>query len=137
MDKIDHVGIAVNSLSSAVPVYRSILGQNPDGYESVPSEGVRIAFFGPDSGRLELLEPTDAASPVARFLRSRGPGLHHVCLSVEDLEAALARLAADGILPVPPGVRHGAGGRRVAFLHPRDAGGTLIELAERAAPPTG
>lgn len=130
--KIDHLGIAVNSLESAVPLYSGLLGENPSGQEEVPSEGVRVAFFGTGSGRIELLEPTTQDSPIAAFLSRRGPGLHHVCLEVPDLEAAVERAGAAGAGVVPPGIRSGAEGRRVAFLHPRTAGGVLIELAEAA-----
>jgi methylmalonyl-CoA/ethylmalonyl-CoA epimerase len=130
MIKIDHIGIAVNSLESAVPVYRDLLGVNPVGRESVPSEGVEVAFFGRGPGRVELLEPTDPDSPVAGFLHKRGPGLHHICFSVTDLEATLDRLAGTGITPIPPGVRRGSGGHAVAFLHPRDMDGVLVELSE-------
>ena len=132
MFKIDHIGIAVNSLLSAVPVFEAILGENTAGRESVPSEHVEVAFFGHGEGRIELLEPSDPDSPIARFLERRGPGLHHVCLSVSDLDETLSRLEGSGILPIPPGVRRGAEGRRVAFLHPRDCGGLLVELAAAA-----
>jgi methylmalonyl-CoA epimerase len=132
MGKIDHIGIAVNSLTESIPVFAAVLGENPTGRESVPSEGVNIVFFGEGDGRIELLEPTDPGSPISRFIRDRGPGLHHVCVSVPDLEAALARLENLEILPITPGVRTGAGGRRIAFLHPRDTGGTLLELTEES-----
>lgn len=126
---IDHIGIAVKSLADSVPVYASLLGQNPTGEEEVPSESVRVAFFGEDSGRVELLEPTSSESPIARFLESRGPGIHHVCFSVPDVDAAARRAQAAGLSLIPPGVRPGAGGKRVAFLHPRTTGGVLIELS--------
>ncbi len=132
MFKIDHIGIAVNSLVASVPTFEAMLGENPAGRESVPSEDVDVVFFGHGTGRVELLEPTRPDSPVARFLERRGPGLHHVCLRVDDLAATLMRLEATGIVPIPPGVRTGAGGRPVAFLHPRDGGGVLVELVEDA-----
>ncbi len=130
MPKIDHLGIAVNSLESAIPLYAAVLGENPTGREEVPSEGVRVAFFGRGDGRVELLEPTGDDSPIAAFLDRRGPGLHHVCLSVADLEETVLRAEEAGAILVPPGIRSGAEGRRVAFLHPRTAGGVLIELVE-------
>jgi methylmalonyl-CoA/ethylmalonyl-CoA epimerase len=130
MVKIDHIGIAVNSLQEAIPTYTAMLGENPSGEETVPSEGVRVAFFGHGSGRVELLEPVGADSPIARFLERRGPGIHHVCVSVDDLQATIDRLADSGIAPIPPGVRAGAGGHRVAFLHPQDTKGILLELSE-------
>ncbi len=127
---IDHVGIAVNSLEDAVPLWSRILGRDPSGREEVESEGVRVAFFGEGSGRVELLEPTEPDSPVARHLDRRGPGVHHVCLRVPDLEAALERAKREGAEAIPPGVREGAGGHRVAFLHPGTTGGVLLELSE-------
>ena len=127
---IDHVGIAVNSLESAIPRWAAILGGPPTGDEVVPSEKVRVAFFGTGDGRIELLEPTAPDSPIARHLERRGEGIHHVCLSVNDLEATLVKLLAKGVEPIPPGVRTGAGGARVAFLHPRSMGGVLLELRE-------
>ena len=130
MDKIDHIGIAVKSLADALPVWTALLGINADGEEEVPSEQVRVAFFGSDAGRIELLEATGPDSPIARFIESRGPGVHHVCLRVADLEAAISRARRSGLEPIAPGIREGAGGHRVAFLHPRDTGGVLIELSE-------
>lgn len=128
--KIDHMGIAVNSLKASVPLYAALLGENPEAQEDVPSEGVRIAFFGTGTGRIELLESTREDSAIAAFLARRGPGLHHVCIVVVDLDEALRRARGAGADVLPPGVRIGAEGRRVAFLHPRTAGGVLIELAE-------
>lgn len=127
---IDHLGIAVNSLETSIPLYAALLGENPGGREEVPAEGVRVAFFGHGAGRIELLEPTGEESPIAVFLARRGPGLHHVCLRVADLGKAIERARTEGVHVVPPGIRTGAEGRRVAFLHPRTTGGVLIELAE-------
>ena len=128
MFKIDHIGIAVNSLLAAIPVFEAMLGENPAGRETVPSEQVEVVFFGHGPGRLELLEPCGPDSPLARFLERRGEGLHHVCFRAPDLREALGRLAESGISPIPPGIRPGAEDRQVAFLHPRDCGGVLVEL---------
>ncbi len=130
LDKIDHIGIAVKSLSDAVPIWTALLGQNPSGEEEVPSEGVRVALFGNGPGRIELLEPTNPDSPIARHLDRRGAGIHHVCFRVPDLEAALTTAERAGLEPILPRIRGGAGGHRVAFLHPRSTGGVLIELTE-------
>ncbi len=135
MDKIDHIGIAVKSLSEAVPIWTAILGRNVSGEEEVPAEKVRVAFFGDGPGRVELLEPTDPESAIARHLEKRGPGIHHVCLAVSDLDAAVDRAEAAGLEALPPRIRTGAGGHRVAFFHPRSAGGVLIELSEAATAP--
>lgn len=130
MSKIDHLAVAVNSLEEWAPLYAALLGENESGREDVPAEGTRVAFFGEGAGRIELLEPLDGDSPVARHLEKRGPGIHHVCLRVPDLEAALQRAEEAGAEVVPPRIREGAGGRDVAFLHPRSTGGALLELAE-------
>ena len=130
MFKIDHIGIAVNSLLTATPIFEAMLGQNPAGRESVPSEGVDVVFFGQGPARVELLEGQGPDSPISRFIERRGPGLHHVCFEVPDLAATLSRLAESGVEPLPPGIRPGAQGRQVAFLHPRDCGGVLVELTE-------
>lgn len=131
---VDHIGVAVHDLERAVPLWSAILGRAPGGRESVEPEGVRLVFFGRGAGRVELLEPTHDDSPVGRFLRRRGPGLHHVCLAVDDLEGAVRRARVEGAELVPPGIREGAGGSRVAFLHPRSTGGILLELSEREPP---
>jgi methylmalonyl-CoA/ethylmalonyl-CoA epimerase len=132
VDSIDHIGIAVNSLAEAIPAFATLLGQNPSGNEEVPSEGVRVAFFGDGPGRLELLEPLGAESPVARFLDKHGPGVHHVCLTTPDLRVTLAEAQAAGMEILEPPIREGAHGTRVAFLHPRSTSGVLIELIERS-----
>ena len=133
MHKIDHIGIAVKSLAEAVPTWEALLGINASGTEEVPSERVRVAFFGDGPGRVELLEATGPDSPIARHIERRGPGIHHVCLRVTDLGEALERAGDAGLALIPPGIREGAGGHRVAFLHPRDTGGVLLELTERPA----
>lgn len=130
VNNIDHIGIAVNSLAEAIPVYAALLGENASGEEEVPSEGVRVAFFGDGHGRIELLEATGPESPVARFLERNGPGVHHVCLSVPDLDVALEEAADAGVEVLEPRIREGAGGHRVAFLHPKTTAGVLIELSE-------
>jgi len=135
LPKIDHIGIAVNSLAESMPLYAAILDQNVTGVEEVPSEKVRVAFFGEGMGRVELLEATEADSPVARFIERSGPGVHHVCVRVPDVVAAIQRAENHGAEVIPPGVRVGAGGRAVAFLYPRSCGGVLIELSELDPPP--
>lgn len=131
---IDHIGIAVKSLAEAVPAFRALLGINVSGTDEVPSEGVRVAFFGEGSGRIELLESTEPDSPIARFLERRGQGVHHVCLRVSDLASTLERVEEEGLTVLEPRIRRGAGGHRVAFLHPRGTAGVLVELSEEPAP---
>jgi methylmalonyl-CoA/ethylmalonyl-CoA epimerase len=128
--RIEHIAIAVKDLDEAVSVFSSILGHPDAGREVVESEQVNIAFFHLGSARIELLEPTAEDSPVGRFLERRGPGLHHIALAVPEIEPALARCRAAGLQTVGEAPRTGAGGRRVAFLHPGSTGGVLLELSE-------
>lgn len=125
---LDHVAIAVKSIAASLPVFESLLGASGSPVERISSQGVAVTFVGSGPGRLELLEPTGAETTVGRFLARRGPGLHHIAYRVPDLEAALARFAADGVELIDRKPRYGAEGHRVAFLHPRSTGGVLIEL---------
>ena len=131
--RVDHIGIAVRSIAESLDVYRA-LGLEVSRREEVASQGVVAAFLPVGESRLELLEPTSVDSPVGKFLARRGPGLHHVCLSVPDLEKALEDLRGRGFrllnqAPVP-----GAGGKRIAFLHPEAGHGVLLELSQDPAP---
>ena len=128
--RLDHVGIAVRDLGERLALYGAALGLTPSPPEDVPSESVRVVFLPAGDTRLELLEPTSADSPIARFLDRRGEGVHHICLAVPDLDAALDRLRQQGVVLVDEQPRKGAEGSRVAFVHPRGAGGVLIELKE-------
>jgi methylmalonyl-CoA epimerase len=124
---LDHVAIAVPALDAAVPVYRLLTGVEPSTAELVEAQGVELVFFTVDGCRIELLQPTDPESPVARFLERRGAGMHHLAFRVPDLDAAVRHFTEAGLeLASPP--RPGAHGHRVAFLHPRSTGGVLIEL---------
>lgn len=126
--RIDHLGIAVPSIDVAVEAYKA-LGFTVESVHDVDTEKVRAAFLPIGETRLELLEPTHPGSVIAKFLEKR-PGLHHVCVLVEDIEAALRELRAKGIALVDEQPRQGADGCRVAFLHPRAAAGVLVELKE-------
>jgi methylmalonyl-CoA epimerase len=127
--KIDHVGIAVPSLEEAVKAYEA-LGFQVEARHEVPTEKVKTAFLPVGESYLELLEPTDPTSVIARFLEKRS-GLHHVCVLVEDIDAALADMRARGLPLVDQSPRPGAGGSRVAFVHPKAAAGVLVELKEQ------
>jgi methylmalonyl-CoA/ethylmalonyl-CoA epimerase len=127
--KVDHLGIAVKDLAEAVRAYAA-LGFAVESTHDVPTEKVRAAFLPVGESRLELLEPTDAGSTIAKFLQKRS-GIHHVCVLVPDIEAALADLRARGVSLIDESPRPGAGGSRVAFVHPRSAGGVLLELKEK------
>lgn len=132
---VDHLGIAVADLDQGKRLYGGTLGLTLLFEEEVATEKVRVAAYDGGGLRLELLAPTDPSSPIAAFLAKRGPGIHHVCYRVQDIRAALARLASAGIQPLGAAPRPGAGGCQVAFLHPRDAGGVLVELSQH--PPGG
>jgi methylmalonyl-CoA epimerase len=126
--KVDHVGIAVPSLAEAVKAWEA-LGFHVEATHDVPTERVRTAFLPVGESHLELLEPTDPGSVIARFLEKRA-GLHHVCVLVDDIEAALAEMKAAGVALIDENPRPGADGCRVAFVHPRAAGGVLLEIKE-------
>ena len=130
--RLEHVAIAVSDLEAAVELYRAMLGRTESGREEIEAEQVRAAFFDLGGSRLELLEATQADSPVGRFIDRHGPGLHHIALEVEDLELALQRCRAAGMETVGRAPRQGASGRSVAFLHPKGTGGILIELSQAA-----
>lgn len=125
---VAHVGIAVPSITAALSFYRDVLGLSPGHPET--ADGARIVSlpFGPVD--VELLEPTDPTSPVAKFLAKRGPGIHHVCYRVSNLDATLDRCRAAGYQLVDETPRRGVGGRRIAFLHPKTTNGILLELTE-------
>lgn len=127
--KIDHIGIAVRSLASALETFRA-LGFECSAVEEVAEQKTRVAMLPVGESRLELLEPTEDDSPVGRFLTRRGEGLHHICLQVEDVAAEIGRLEAAGLRMVDRAPRLGAGGCRVAFIHPSSTGGVLVELSE-------
>jgi methylmalonyl-CoA/ethylmalonyl-CoA epimerase len=126
---VDHIGIAVRSIEERLSLYRT-LGLKVARSEEVPSEKVRVAFLPVGDTRVELLEPTTPDSPVARFLEKRGEGLHHICFVVEDIRGAMKALAALGFELLSEEPRAGAHGSLVCFLHPRSAGGVLIELSQ-------
>lgn len=129
--KIDHIGIAVHSIEEARGFYEA-LGLHVEDIEEVESEGVRVAMLPIGESRIELLEPTRDDSPIAIFLAKRGPGMHHVCFGTEDVDADDATLRKAGVRVLRPQPTVGAGGCRVQFVHPKDAGGVLVELSESA-----
>jgi len=129
MTTLHHIGIAVRSMEDRLAFYRA-LGMEVGGREEVPSERVRVAFLPVEGTRLELLEPTAADSPIAVFLDKRGEGLHHLCFEVEDIRTAMASLQAAGFRLLSAEPRPGAHGSEVCFVHPRSAGGVLVELRQ-------
>ena len=133
--RIDHVAIIVRNIDQALAFYRDILGIIPRAITEVPTEQVRIAFLpmgGPGGSEIELIEPTNPGSSLARFLEKRGEGLHHICLEVDDIDAALAEMQAKGAPVLDTQPRLAAEGRAI-FLHPRGTNGVLLELVQRDA----
>jgi methylmalonyl-CoA/ethylmalonyl-CoA epimerase len=128
--KIDHLGIAVESIESALSFYTDALGLAVAHTEEVEDQGVRVAMLPVGESRVELLEPVGPDTPVGKFLAKRGPGLHHVCYHVDDIHAALERLKASGARLIDERPRAGAGGHLVAFVHPSATGGVLVELSQ-------
>ena len=123
---LHHIGIATPSITEAAPLYERLTGATCSPIESVPDQGVEVAFV----GQIELLEPRGEDGPIARFLERRGPGLHHLAYRVPDLPAELDRLRAMGLRLIDEAPRPGAGGHQVAFVHPASAGGVLWELVQ-------
>jgi methylmalonyl-CoA epimerase len=126
--RLAHVGIAVPHIADALPFYRDVLGLAPGHPET--ADGAMIVSLAFGDVAVELLEPRDPDSPIAKFLARRGPGIHHVCYRVPDLDRALERCRAAGYRLVDDTPRRGAGGRRIAFLHPKTTAGILLELTE-------
>ena len=130
LKKLEHVGIAVADLDEAVGMYRTALGMEPDEIVDVPERGMRIAFFTLGEIQLELLASTREDSNIARFLETRGPGMHHLAFLVDDVADALERLREQGVRLIDEQPKRGGRGNRIAFLHPKALGGVLVELCE-------
>lgn len=130
LTKINHIGIAVQSLTDAVPFYRDNLGMAFMGTEEVAEQKVTVAFLQIGESKIELLEPTADDSPVAKFIEKNGAGIHHIAYEVEDIEAAIAKLTADGARMIDSVPRNGAHGARIAFIHPKTSRGVLTELCQ-------
>ncbi len=132
MFQIDHLGIAVKSLTAAKSIYEK-LGLSISPEETVEHEKVRVVMIPVGESRLELLEAISEDSTIAKFIAKRGEGLHHISLRVPDLEATVAKLKTDGVRLVSNDIKTGAGGHRYVFIHPQSAGGVLLELVESVA----
>jgi len=129
--KIDHLGIAVNSIPAGEKFWTDALGLVYEGSETVEEQKVTTAFFPVGESEVELLEPSAADGPVAKFLEKKGEGIHHVAFQVENIEAALAELKEKGIRLIDAVPRYGAGGAKIAFIHPQSTNGVLVELCEK------
>ncbi|MEW6674142.1 MAG: methylmalonyl-CoA epimerase [Thermodesulfobacteriota bacterium] len=129
--KIDHIGIAVNKIEAGKDIWTDKLGLEYEGVETVEAQRVTTAFFPVGESEVELLEPTSEESPIAKFLAKRGEGIHHVAFRVENIEAALSELKEKGVRLIDEVPRRGAGGAKIAFIHPQATNGVLVELCER------
>jgi methylmalonyl-CoA/ethylmalonyl-CoA epimerase len=126
--RIAHVGIALESIDRQLPFFRDVLGM--PAAEIADSDGARIAAVAAGESLVELLEPAGDDTPIGKFLARRGPGIHHICFAVDDLDGMLDRCRAAGVELIDEVPRIGAEGKRIAFLHPRSTGGILVELSE-------
>ncbi|WP_050180787.1 methylmalonyl-CoA epimerase [Domibacillus robiginosus] len=131
MNNVDHIGIAVSSLEEALLLYTKQLGMTHIKTERVASQGVNVAFIDAGNIKLELLEPASPDSSIARFIQKRGPGIHHIAYSVKDIETRIAEVKSQGIETIGDVPVQGAGGARIAFMHPRSTGGVLMELCDK------
>lgn len=130
VEKIDHIGIAVESIEKWLGFYKDILGLEYTGSEEITEQKVRVAFLTIGESQIELLEPTSDDSPIAKFIETRGGGIHHIAVKVDDIDAALARHREAGARMIDSEARIGAHNMRIAFIHPKASGGVLLELCQ-------
>ena len=128
--KLDHIGIAVKNIESVLGFYQDALGLENLGFEVVEEQGVRVAFLPVGETRLELLEPLNEESPIAKFIARKGEGIHHICLDVEDVSESLEELKQRGMQLIDNTPRKGAHHKEVAFVHPKASSGVLLELSQ-------
>lgn len=129
--KIDHLGYAVENLQQSIELFQNILNMECKGIEEVAEQRVRVAFFPLGESSIELLEPTSPDSPIAKFLEKKGQGIHHIALAVDDIEAKIAQLMANGVKMIDESPRIGAHQAKIAFIHPKSTPGLLVELCQR------
>lgn len=130
LQKINHIGIAVQSLNETLPFYRDGLKMPLCGIEEVADQKVRVAMLGIGESKIELLEPTSSDSPIAKFLDKNGPGIHHIAYEVDDVAQAIEQMIAEGARMIDQVPRDGAHGTRIAFVHPKSSHGVLTELCQ-------
>jgi methylmalonyl-CoA/ethylmalonyl-CoA epimerase len=128
--RIDHIAIVIEDVDAALGFWRDALGVHVSHIEDVPAEKSQVVFLPMGSSEIELVKPTTGDSGLARFLEKRGPGMHHICLEVDDIEAMLAHLKEKGIQLIQETASMGLGGRKYAFIHPKSSQGVLVELYE-------
>jgi methylmalonyl-CoA epimerase len=131
IEKITHIGIAVNNIDDQLKIYRDIMGMKVGERVKSPYRGVEVVFIETGDTKLELLQPLDENSNLNKFLQKKGQGIHHICLEVDNIEAALKEYESKGIQLIDKTARPGASGELVAFLHPKSTGGVLIELEQK------
>lgn len=129
--KIDHIGIAVKSLEASLPLYTEHLKLKLLGIEEVESEGVKVAFLKVGESKIELLEPLNNESPIAKFIEKKGEGIHHIALGVDDIKNRVKEIKEKGLRMINEEPKTGAGGAQIAFMHPKSTGGVLYELCEK------
>jgi len=129
--KLDHIGVTVNSIDEAKTFWTDVLGLPFEGDETVADQKVRTGFFPVGQSEVELLESTDPDGPIAKYIAKKGQGIQHVAFQVEDIDQALAELKEKGVRLIDETPRRGAGGAKIAFLHPKSTHGILVELCER------
>jgi methylmalonyl-CoA/ethylmalonyl-CoA epimerase len=127
---LDHIGIAVRSIESRLEIWKGALGLTLMNIEEVPDQHVRVAKLDVRGTQIELLEPLDEQSPIKKFIEKKGEGIHHLCFRVEDIEKIMEEIKEQGIRMIDEIPRIGAGGNKIAFIHPKDMGGVLIELTQ-------
>jgi methylmalonyl-CoA/ethylmalonyl-CoA epimerase len=130
MNKIEHIGIAVKSFETSIPLFEVLLNTPCYKTEEVASEGVKTAFFQNGPNKIELLEATNPDSPIAKFLEKKGEGIHHIAFDVADIVAEIARLKAEGFTVLNETPKKGADNKLVTFLHPKGTNGVLVELTQ-------
>jgi methylmalonyl-CoA/ethylmalonyl-CoA epimerase len=131
IEKIDHIGIAVRSIEKTSELLSNILGLKVSGEENIEEQKVKVAFLPLGDSELELLESTSPEGPIARFIEKKGEGIQHIAFRVDNIEKALEKLKKEGVRLIDEKPRYGAGGAKIAFLHPKGTNGILIELCER------
>ncbi len=131
IEKVEHIGIAVKDLDEALAFYENHLNIDVGGTEEVPDQKVKAAFLPVGDTKIELLQGTSEDSPINKFIEKKGPGVHHIAFKVKDIDKRLADLKEQGVKLIDEEPRYGAGNARIAFVHPKSTGGTLIELCEK------
>lgn len=130
MNKLEHIGIAVRSISESKSIFEALLGKEAYKTERVESEGVRTCFFQLGESKIELLEATHDDSPIAKFISKKGEGVHHLAFDVDDIEAEISRLEGEGFTLIHKTAKDGADNKLIAFLHPKSTNGVLVELCQ-------